>query len=352
MPLFYTATLSLRGARRLMLLAAMLLALPSGHAQGWMSRLDGGTPVARVALPGTHDAATGDGFMGTDTTDAERLAQTQQEPIARQWASGIRAFDLRPDVMADDEGRATLHIFHGVFATRRTFESVISQICDSLAADPTEFAVIVMRHESVAGRDGTAWARLMGECLARHAARLAAFSPTMTVDDARGKLLLISRDTYDGPLYGAMATGWAHGDDLPEATLSGNGTSTPLLLQDFYDTSAPDGPARKKAAITALATRRAAPATWSINHTSGYAETTVYATADDMSTSRGYRRNAAATNRHLTRLLRHGRASVGIVMMDFAATDRADGTPVGGATLTKAIIESNFRPGAMKGIKR
>lgn len=330
--------------RTLLLLAAMLPTMHTAHAQGWMSRLDGATPVARVALPGTHDAATGDGFMGPDTADAERLAQTQQKTIAQQWASGIRAFDLRPDVMADGEGHATLHIFHGVFATKRTFESVVSQICDSLAADPTEFAVIVMRHESVAGRDGTAWARLMGECLARHAAQLATFSPAMTVSDARGKLLLISRDTYDGPQYGAMATGWAHGDDMPEATLSGDGGSATLLLQDFYDTSAPDGPARKKAAITALATHRPGPDTWSINHTSGYAETTVYGTADDMSTSRGYRRNAAATNRHLARLLRHGHAAAGIVMMDFAATDRADGTPVGGATLTKAIIRSNFRP--------
>lgn len=342
------STITLRTAALAALLAVAAVSPLTSRADDWMARLSDSLRVADVSIPGTHDAATGDGFLHPYGGDAVRLAATQHCTIAAQWASGIRAFDLRPDVLAADGAQPVLQVYHGLFATTRTLYSVLRQLCDSLDAHPSEFAVVLLRHESHPTRDGSQWPQLMAATLGRVATHMAAFSPSMTVGETRGKILLIARDTYDGPQYGAMASGWGHSDSPVEATLSGPHGTAKLMLQDYYDTSSPDGPVRKGVAIRRLCaakdgTVRAGVPTWAINHTSGYAQVTTYGSDHDMSTSLGYRLNAHDTNIMLTRLLVRRSRHTGIVMMDFAATDTCLGTDVGGLALTRAVIDTNFR---------
>lgn len=337
---------------RLPLLLASIAMTLSAHADDWMSRLNDSIPVGSVSIPGSHDAATGDGFiekcqcMENDLARfADLIAVTQDCAIGQQWASGIRAFDLRPDVMTDITGRKSLHIYHGLFATKRSFDSVLDQISDSLAIHPSEFAVIIMRHESDASRDSKDWGKLMGQSLARHADRLADFSPTLSVGQMRGRILLISRDGYEGRVYGTMASGWAHGTDLPVVTLKGAGGVVSMLLQDFYDTSLKDGLEAKKTAVRRLYECKLLSSQypqWTINHTSGYALNMNHNGIEGISTSQGYRYNASTINNYLANLITDMPHDAGIVMMDFAATDDSDGWNVSGLRLTRAIIDSNF----------
>lgn len=342
-------TLSLRS-----LCVATLLALCSATALAgdWLAHIADDTPVCRLSIPGTHDAATGEGFMPADSVLGNRIAITQTLPIAGQWAAGIRAFDVRPDVRTDSLGRQTLHIFHGEFATRATFAHVLATLRDSLKAHPSEFAILIMRHESSPNRESSRWEEMTDYALAMNSDLLVDFRPDLTVGQMRGRILLLARDEYNEMPRGGYIYGWRHDADVDTthpAVIKGCALEGRLVLQDFYDMSVEGGLPTKLAAIERLQNlagngkKTTLPKhTWYINHTSGYLFTTSGYGPEPVSTTEGYRANAAETNRFLASLIASHKTTTGIVMMDFGGVDRSAGHEVNGLTLTKAIIKSNF----------
>ena len=180
---------------------------------------------------------------------------------------------------------------------------------------------------------------------------LADFRPDLTVADLRGRILVISRDSYGDVPRGGYAGGWSHSRRLADQTkawIKGTDPSVRarLMVQDFYDTSLPGGARHKRAAIKAMfgEKRRADLASpdacvWMINHASGYSLTISGIADEPVSLSQGYRDNAAHTNAFILRRLRSAGGLSGIVLMDFAATDLSGGYDVMGKTLVEAMIE-------------
>lgn len=340
-----------RPTLRLLLALLLCLLTTSLRADDWMAQLPDSTLVASMTIPGTHDAATGNGFLTRDSALAAVIATTQALPLSQQWSAGIRAFDLRPGVMTDAEGNCHLHIYHGEFATRITFDEALQLLADSLRAHPSEGAIVVMQHEGSPSRPREPWARLMGESLARQAGLFVAFRPDLRLTDWRGKILLISRDDYEGRPFGAMARSWTFSPDLSEqqsARLEASGGRAQLWVQDFYDTSAHHALRTKTRALAALwkqsvkaSSRSIRP--WIINHCSGYSITTDRLTGQPLSLSAGYRANASATNTKMLQLLARTQKGVGagIVMMDFGGVDSSDGHAVRGRQLVRALIAHN-----------
>lgn len=354
----------------ILLLFAMFASPLVASANDWMARLSDDTRVCRVSIPGTHDAATGEGFIPEDTLLGNRIAITQELPLTKQWQAGIRAFDLRPDVRTDSLGKQSLHVYHGEFATRASFAYVLQLLRDSLRAHPTEFAVIIMRHESSPNRQSLRWGDMMDYALALNRDILVDFRPDITVGQMRGRVLLLSRDEYGTMPRGGYLSGWRHDADVDftrPATIRGNYSEGRLVLQDFYDMSGEDGMPTKLGAIERLqrlVTNRevlgADANTWFVNHTSGYLLTTNNYGPEPVSTSEGYRANAAETNRWLVNLIesresrvrhhlskigsgRPHRVSTGIVMMDFGGCDNSGTYNVYGKRLVDTIINSNFQ---------
>ncbi len=333
----------------------MAVALPS-VADDWMGHLPDDRPMCELSIPGTHDAATGKGFLPADTLLGNLIGRTQELGIDRQWSAGIRAFDLRPAVMTDSEGRQTLHVYHGEFATQYSFGDVLSLLRDSLRAHPSECAVIVMRHESSPSRDECRWAVIMDSCLKANADVLADFRPGITLGQMRGRILLLSRDNYAPVPYGGYIKGWVHVADLNSqrgAYIYGPSSEgdCPLWVQDFYDTSVADGLAVKTKAIArmAYAAVRMRPLmghryTWVINHTSGYSLTAKGYGDEPVSLTEGYRANAATTNKTMLGILADKQydGPVGIIVMDFGGTDRSGSYDVSGLRLVNAVISHNF----------
>ena len=325
----------------------------SSRADDWMARLDPAAYAYQLSIPGTPDAATGNGFTGDlGLWFGDAMGRTQDATLAEQWASGIRAFDLRPTVI---DGQ--LHINHGILQTALTFAEAMQLLRDSVEAHPTEFAIVMMRHEDDA-EDNTAraqWTTLMGEALNDEtlAPFIIPFSRDLTVGDLRGHLLVLSRNAYKNP-KGGIISGWSHSatyNDQTKASITAGkgGTKATLYCQDFYELTDSDAPAKKTDAVKRLLTYTLQQHTrknfvWTINHTSGY---TASASSD------GNRDNAATQNAALLNLLQEeaNAGPTGIIMMDFAATDasaaadtdHAEPYPVLGLSLTRAIIEQNFR---------
>lgn len=314
-------------------------------ADDWMGRLEDDIYVMQMSIPGTHDAATGDGFTWGEMADA--FGKTQDLNLADQWKVGVRVFDLRPAVEAKEDDTSDLVIYHGILATNTRFADALRLLCDSLKEHPTEFAIVLMRFENDNGGNRSTWNKLMTELLNSDemADKVVDFTPRLTLGDVRGKLLIASRDAYASMPVGAFISGWSHSalfDQQKNAKIRGRNTSCTLYAQDFYELTGNDDLKNKVDAITImlnfstkLHTRRTMANYWVINHCSGY---TVGASAD------GNRECASTTNKAVIDYLAEEdhQGPTGIIMMDFAGVDHSGKYDVHGKALVEAIIENNF----------
>ena len=160
----------------------------------WMANLPDDTYVSHMSLPGTHDAGT---YPSTSTLD-NALAQTQYVDIENQLNSGIRVLDFRPKYLEN----GSFNIAHGyVTYEDRSFDYVFRMAQAWLAEHPTEFLIVQLKNEF--GDDETSktgWqANMRAKLLSiSQDYRIESFDPKMTLKDARGKILFLSRDFYVG----------------------------------------------------------------------------------------------------------------------------------------------------------
>ena len=335
----------------LLILLMGTIAPRAARAGNWMGKLPDGALVCMLSIPGTHDSATGNGFEPDMAQYGERFARTQDLDIARQWKAGVRAFDLRPCSRGDH-----LHINHSVIATTVRFDEVLFMLRDLLIANPSEFAVISMNHESDGDTEKN-YNELAVGLLTDEGIKdfLVDFDATLTVGDVRGKILIISRDRYaDEPVAGGFFSGWTGSADWERQTgcriRAKSGQTTPCYVQDYWETHAPGTQQTKTEAIRRMldfSTRHesttAEDAIWYFNMASAYALVdTLFGQA--FALSDGYRLNATHTNAAVIAYLKQNRPGpTGIVMADYAGVNKSNGYKVRGKELVKAIIDNNFR---------
>lgn len=334
---------------------SLLLTLSAGcRASNWLSRLPDEFPVALVSIPGSHDSATGDGFpSGFHNLIGSICARCQDLSLAEQWSVGVRAFDLRPSTRD-----GYLQINHGTVSTNLRFADALLLLRDSLIANPSEFAVVHMRHEVEGDKvDGT-YEQLLLEVLQSDSlcGYFSDFRRDLTVGELRGKILLLSRDVYAASPVGAFIRNWCSAIDWGAQTagiLTGSSSSVnataPLYVQDYYDTHTDGAIDRKIAAISAMldfSTSQVAVADtrpcWIFNFASAYSKT-LRLFGHTIALSNGYRDNAARTGSAILEYLRtHEAGPTGIVMIDYAGTDMSNGYATRGRELVDSIIANNF----------
>ncbi len=315
--------------------------VPEGDYSGpdnWMKQLDDDVYVSQVSIPGAHDAGTG---YGLPTSTGETYSRTQGNNILDQWDAGIRAFDLRPRA----NGSNVLMIYHGTTVTNVSFDKTLEDITSKLKARPSEFAVVVIRHELDNPSDAqrTTWEGLMKTAMEKYKDFLIEFRADLTVGDVRGKIIVLSRNEYtDGKNYGAFVYGWNEAesiDGMLGGRIQGKNSGTNMYLQDVYKTN------NKEALKTQLVEQMLDKAiersnincnTWVINHTSGYNDALI-------SSASGYRANAKKQNKAVIDYLASHSGPIGIIVMDYAGVDTYSGTDTYGVQCATAIIENNFK---------
>lgn len=320
----------------------------SVDTSSWMSLLDDTITIASLSIPGAHDAATGEGMQAFPG-----LGTTQVHGLRGQWECGVRAFDLRPAV-----SDSVLHIYHGRMKTRVSFAQALDIICAMLEQNPREVAIVLLREESDSENmtERALWSTLVGRVISQLGDRAAVFSPAMTLGEARGRILFLSRNYYEGTDKGAFISGWNHsesGTSSARIYSYADGAMARLQLQDYYAPTNDEKRANKLSAVRRFLdlAKKTPTDVWTINHLSGYSSTWFGCTG--MATTSGYKRNAAwlhplvleyisdetfDVNRHL-----------GILFMDFVGMDRVGGSwlnwhgyDVLGVQLVRTLIESNF----------
>ncbi len=290
----------------------------TASATPWMTSIADNTPVRQMSLPGAHDAAT---------ASASSAGQTQSKSIPELWEAGVRAFDFRPAYKS-----GSLQIYHGITNTNVSMEQALNYLKEKLAADPQDFAVILMRNETkdtslIGGKDDyDNWNAAMQALLQNYNDAIVAFNPNLTLGDVRGKIVILSRDAVSDSRV-AHADNWGDNQLDKEGLIRYNGGTATLWLQDGYNTGGTD----KTNAITALLSKAAKAhkgTAWVINHCSG-TKSSVSANAKTQ--------NKAALDFLNDASQQQGRT--GMVFMDYAGDNSSS---YYGADLVQAIIDRNF----------
>ncbi|MCQ2116036.1 MAG: fimbrillin family protein [Bacteroidales bacterium] len=321
----------------------------------WITPLDDNIYVSQLSIPGTHDAATGDGTPFS-------LGKTQEMKLDAQFEMGIRAFDLRPAVSSGN-----IILCHGAVATSFNWDQVMERFKFYLSENPGEFIIVALRHEDEYDNNSSQWGGLMQGKLetikattnpATGESYTIDFRPDLTVGEMRGKVLFLCRDwtayNSNGPVVGGYM-GWSHDKEGAEVPIYGPDSNSrgTLNIQDCYHYS--DAglnllnyrkfPERKWEAIekqlNISATFHTNPELvnrWCINHTSGYTDNLI-------STTNGYRNNAA--NNHIKFYNKITSpdwvGSTGIILSDFVGARTSGNYTVYGDLLPQAIIDNNYK---------
>jgi hypothetical protein len=236
-----------------------------------------------------------------------------------------------------------------------SFGKALEILCDKLTEHPTEFAIVLMREESDSENttERSLWPSVVGKAIEAIGDKAALFSAAMSVGDARGKIIFLSRNTYTGCNRGALATGWNHSQ---QGSLNGritsytDGATARLQVQDYYaPTDDTKQRAKKSIALQFLDHAAIAPDdVWTINFLSGY--NGWWSGLTGLATSAAYKRNAEALHPVVIDALASKQGSTGIVMMDFAGCDKVCGGiwhwgcfETLGTELVNKIIGQNFK---------
>ncbi len=290
----------------------------------WMAMLPGKARLHSLSIPGTHDSGT-KGFSWN--------AECQRYSIKDQLSLGVRAFDLRPGV---DGNR--LIIYHGS-ATHgnESLGSIFDTYVSFLNAHPGEFLIVFLKNET----GGDNWPNLMKQVLDAHADHLLELNPYLTVEQMRGKMLVLSRTSWGDSNYGGVRVdGWQDNATFDMTYRGYYGDQLPCRIQDIYNVASGDNLNRKKADIERLLAESMAGGTgkFFINHTSGF-------TKENYIINNHYVADCAEKCNELAlNYLRSHRGPTGVILMDFAGTDRYELTfsshDTRGQLLVDAIIEN------------
>jgi hypothetical protein len=338
-------------SKHLTLLWVLLTLSATLQAENWMSRLPDDAYVAVLSIPGAHDAATGSGWTPGTEGLGDLFARTQDLTINELWNAGIRAFDLRPCVW-----ETHMNLNHGIMPTVLHFEDVLYMLRDSLVANPSEFIVIHLLHETDGDQVENAYNERLASLLQDDGLKdfFLDFSKSLTVGQARGKMLILSRDRYaTPPVTGGYFTNWtgeANWDLQRQCRIIGRKGTSSCYIQDYSDTHRTGGITTKVNAINKLLdystthqTTNVSSIVWVMNFASAYSKVENLF-GYEISSSDGYRDNATHTHATILEYLSTKPAGpTGIVLMDYAGVDLSNDYEVCGLQLTNAIIDNNFR---------
>ena len=303
--------------------------------ENWMAGLDDNAFICQLSVPGAHDACCSS-FSGWSAIGAAVAGKVQSVSVQQMLPLGVRAFDLRPAVK---DGKLT--ICHGILVTSFDFNTIMQQLCTYVDAHPSEFCVVTIRHEVEADDGDSSFGSMLQTSLASIKDHLVDFRPNLTVGEARGKILFISRDAYDEPMYGGRLVDLRDNQSDINNMLGGHcyGPSSNKCswwVQGYYEYSDVND---KKSAIQAMLAKSSELAgtytyTWVDNGPAGYKGT---------GTNSACQENAKACNPFLQGLLASGNYNgpAGFIFMDFCCD--GDNSGYYGLSLTKELINHNFR---------
>lgn len=171
----------------------------------WMKYIPGDTYVCTMTIPGTHDSAT------YALNDLEGIwGKCQHVNLTDQFNRGARFFDLRPGVSFFRYPELKIDIntvcrtqtcYHGIMNTGVHFKDALLELVELVKNNPSEFIICQVSFEGGLDSDeekvGLMTAHVTESIVAReNRTHFVEYKPDLTLDECRGKILIINRDPY------------------------------------------------------------------------------------------------------------------------------------------------------------
>lgn len=301
----------------------------------WMAAIPGNTKYNLLSIPGTHDAAT-----SSVSSVYNDMARTQTLSIEQQLQAGVRAFDLRPRFNASRESDIqldNLEIYHGIVGTGVKWKDAMDLLVRFVQDNPTEAVLVKMQKEDASGSNdySATWRTSIRTWLQDNKSHLVQkITPTMTLSDVRGKVLVISNNPYgaEGSNYATVYGGLVNWQDNctfdSQINYTNNAKIVDLTAEDSYNASNDDKIARARANLAKASSDTSTR--WYMTFLN------VAWKLFGASISSHAKAVNAPISQSITAQDYAGR--LGIIMMDYAGDAGHSGT-----TLLQGIIQQNYR---------
>lgn len=184
----------------------------------WIKYVADTEKLTALSIPAAGGAASGYTTAGAyNVADAIRQ---QNYDIPALWNMGVRCFEFAVDISSSDL-IGQCNVLSGGASCGITLGDAITEVVEMLVAHPKEFAMVILTYQTLNGWAGmenvtrapatfmtqvnTLWTKTQeGLAAASSLCSTALYSPTMTVNDARGKLFCIARPTSIYEDYGEV----------------------------------------------------------------------------------------------------------------------------------------------------
>lgn len=179
------------------------LNLPELKVDGddWMGQMDPTMDFKKLSLPGAGGAFT---YKATD----DRFKQ-QNKTFAELWNLGIRAFEVASDRTTSWFSAASLEdapILCNKTSVGVTVGEALKLLLDKVTTtkdaggNPTETAVLILLYQDNGSRDPNAYIQSLCKMINANDKKdnIICYSPDLTLEKARGNVILISRPTQNG----------------------------------------------------------------------------------------------------------------------------------------------------------
>ena len=162
--------------------------------QDWMKRVPGKTLLTELSIPGTHDScALLNGF-------SFGFAKCQEWSLDFQMKAGVRYLDIRCRHLRDQ-----FSIYHGVIDQKISFSRVVLTCLQFLDEHPGECLIMSIKEESSAEGNTRSFVETFQSEIDAHRNRWLIDEKTPTVQQAKGKIVLLDRvGTLGGLKWNSM----------------------------------------------------------------------------------------------------------------------------------------------------
>lgn len=239
----------MKPALRALILSTAAAFGAADEGPSWMAALPGRLPISALSIPGTHNAAAlFEPVAGT--------AKCQDLPLAAQLEAGVRFLDIRCRHVRDG-----FSIHHGPVDQRQDFTAVIATCSGFLATHRSETVILSVQREFTAEDNRLSFEQVFDAHTARNPGLWWLSDKIPTLDEARGRIVLLRRFKADSLPKGIDATRWP-----------GNSVSPPGAQPHVQDRFVVEDPGAKWEAVLAQldAARHGPPESLYLNFTSGY----------------------------------------------------------------------------------
>ena len=235
-------------------------------ANNWIGGLPQNVYISQLSIPGSVNAFSLDIKNDEKTSSYQvgvsEIDQTQTLTVKEQFNMGVRAFEIATERNGGSTS-ASLgdgKLIAGETTSELTFNDALDTLATLVKANPSEFVIVMPYYAPDATQDNAAWRGQLQTYFknlggAINGVPIKPFDNSMTIEQAKGSILLLSRipggiDEFD-PNYTTAIYGWdsdknrwrkrGYNFDSWDGKSEPQRSSEPTLESWRYDSEAPSG---------------------------------------------------------------------------------------------------------------